>query len=187
MGSGCDRCGGVRPATTPEEAAAVAHWCRVTAAEVEGRLAGLRDHLSGLEPGGLGMSPTRLEAVLAGYDIYVRMLVGALTDTAAALADAAGPSGAAPPRTFVLTGTAAGVLAELTTLRRALEPIADRPAGSGGRIAPEVEWNIAVDGLFGPTGVLGVIARASGEAWPHECVAVPPPAAGVDGTGAGPV
>jgi len=79
-----------------------------------------------------------------------------------------------PPRTSALAGTAAGVLAELSTLRRALEPFADRPVGSGARLAREVEWKVAVDGQFGATGVLAVIARASGEAWPDEC-AVPPP------------
>ncbi|WP_433388615.1 hypothetical protein [Micromonospora sp. KLBMP9576] len=165
MGSAAERGGGEVGATPPAGAcdyAAAADRCGAAAADVERQLGRLRGHLASLEPGGLGLTAARFEALLAGYDVYVRMLADALTDIAAALADRAVAGQAAPSSGSAVAGTASQVMAELAALRRVLEPLARRPAGAGARLGPEDEWNIAADGLFGPTGVLSVIVRASG-------------------------
>ena len=56
--------------------------CRDSAAEVGARLRVLRGRLATLDPARLRMTGARLEDLLAGFDIYARMLEDALHDIA---------------------------------------------------------------------------------------------------------
>jgi hypothetical protein len=69
----------------------VAGSCRDTAAVVGTQLELLRGHLAGLDPARLGMSTGQLRSILAGYDIYARMLDDALADIAGAVQAPADP------------------------------------------------------------------------------------------------
>lgn len=59
--------------------------CRAAAADIGARLDMLREHLAGLDPARLRISPSRLADLLVGYDIYARMLDDALHDIAGGL------------------------------------------------------------------------------------------------------
>ncbi|GAB7052333.1 hypothetical protein [Catenuloplanes indicus] len=59
--------------------------CRDAAADIAARLGTLRSHLAGLDADRLRMPPSRLADLLAGYDIYARMLDDALHDIAVGL------------------------------------------------------------------------------------------------------
>ncbi|WP_285691431.1 hypothetical protein [Actinoplanes sp. NBRC 103695] len=64
--------------------------CRDSAADVGDRLRGLRARLASLDAVRLGMPDARLADLLAGFDIYARMLDDALCDIAGDLRVAAG-------------------------------------------------------------------------------------------------
>ncbi|MDQ7905721.1 hypothetical protein RB614_14475 [Phytohabitans sp. ZYX-F-186] len=158
-------------AMPPEYATEAADRSRAAAAEIERRLGQLGRYLAGLDPDGLDLPTARFDALLTAYDVYTRMLTDALDDIAAALDRRSTPEGPPVPPAAVVAGTASQVLAELESLKRVLEPLAGTPAGAEPWLGPTDEWTIATDGLFGPTGVLGVIVRASGAAWPDQRVA----------------
>ncbi len=69
----------------------VAETCREAAAGIGAQLDLLRGHLAGLDPARLGMSAGRLRSLMAGYDIYARMLDDALADIARNVQHPAGP------------------------------------------------------------------------------------------------
>ncbi|MDR7274255.1 hypothetical protein [Catenuloplanes atrovinosus] len=69
----------------------MADTCRTAAAGIGAQLELLRGHLAGLDPARLGMSAAQLRALLAGYDIYVRMLDDAIEDIAGSVRRPAGP------------------------------------------------------------------------------------------------
>jgi hypothetical protein len=73
-------------------------WHR-TAEEIRRQLAQLRRHVRGLEADQLGMPVNQLQALVAGYDIYARMLDDALTDITVRL-DATGGAPATPAGLF---------------------------------------------------------------------------------------
>jgi len=58
-----------------------------SATEIRVQLDWLRRYLHGLDVDRLGMSPARFQALMIGYDIYVRMLEDVLADLADALQD----------------------------------------------------------------------------------------------------
>ena len=60
----------------------VAESCRAAAAGIGAQLELLRAHLTELDPVRLGMSASQLRSLVAGYDIYARMLDDALADIA---------------------------------------------------------------------------------------------------------
>jgi hypothetical protein len=62
-----------------------ADHCRDSAADVGARLRALRAHLASLDPARVGLPRARLADLLAGFDIYARMLDDALHDIAAEL------------------------------------------------------------------------------------------------------
>ncbi|MEV6636904.1 hypothetical protein AB0M54_39830 [Actinoplanes sp. NPDC051470] len=82
-------------ATTPyaQYAVEAPSACRDAAADIGARLRALRAHLAGLDPQRLGLTGARYADLLAGYDIYARMLDDALHDIAGDLERAAGTTG----------------------------------------------------------------------------------------------
>ena len=56
--------------------------CRDSAADIGARLRVLRAHLASLDPARLGVTESRLADLLAGFDIYARMLDDSLHDIA---------------------------------------------------------------------------------------------------------
>nr|WP_221382688.1 hypothetical protein [Actinoplanes polyasparticus] len=156
--------------------------CRRAAAEIDERLSSLRNILALIDPAASLMSRSRLDDLLAGFDIYRRMLGDALHDIADALSGTAaaeeGPvhweSVRAPTDTGkvvadrVIVESATMIAGSLAVLRRHLLPT--RELWDGDRVSvlgPAVEWTIAADGLLGPDGVLGQISRAIAVTWPE--------------------
>ena len=69
----------------PQDLAAAASAFSRTAAEIQNQLDHIRSLMLSLEARRLGLSSGRFQALMTGYDIYVRMLNDALTDIAADL------------------------------------------------------------------------------------------------------
>ncbi|MGC4879749.1 hypothetical protein ACLQ26_26215 [Micromonospora sp. DT43] len=69
----------------------MADACRDAAVGISDQLDRLRAHLASLDLARLQMSAVRREALLTGYDIYVRMLDDALHDIAAGLQEEPDP------------------------------------------------------------------------------------------------
>jgi WXG100 family type VII secretion target len=66
-----------------------------------------------------------------------------------------------------MQGNAATIVGELTALQGKLAPLAGTWSGETSRYYQEHQqmWNVASDGLFGPEGVLGLIAQALNTNW----------------------
>jgi WXG100 family type VII secretion target len=66
-----------------------------------------------------------------------------------------------------INSQAAAISAELDALIKVLAPLQDTWVGSAHTYyhGLQAEWNIAAEGLFGPTGVLGQIANAMNVTW----------------------
>ena len=66
-----------------------------------------------------------------------------------------------------INGKSAQIVDQLEALKTQLLPIADTWQGSAKSYYEGLqgEWNLAADGLFGPTGVLGVIAQTMNLNW----------------------
>ncbi len=66
-----------------------------------------------------------------------------------------------------LNGLATVIDGELARLKNELAPLMDIWTGAAQSYYEglQMEWNIAADGLFGPTGVLGIIAQAMNLNW----------------------
>lgn len=66
-----------------------------------------------------------------------------------------------------LTSRAQAIVDELEALKVQLQPLVDTWVGPAASyyFPLQQEWNIAADGLFGPTGVLGHIANAMNVTW----------------------
>jgi WXG100 family type VII secretion target len=66
-----------------------------------------------------------------------------------------------------INGIAATIEGELTALKSLLQPLQDTWVGAAQSYYEglQTEWNIAADGLFGPTGILGQIAQAMNLNW----------------------
>jgi hypothetical protein len=60
----------------------VAGGCRDSASDIGARLRALRAHLANLDPAELNIPGSRLADLLAGFDIYARMLDDAMRDIA---------------------------------------------------------------------------------------------------------
>ena len=157
----------------PADAAGV---CRAAAAEIGAGLGALRAKVGVLDPAWPGVPATRLAELLAGFDIYARMLGDALADIARELRDHRWDDRPASSPVVVdrgpvtagatVTTVAAEVAARLAELRRILEPTRHLWCGPAVELGPAEEWTIAADGLFGTDGVLAQISRAMGVDWP---------------------
>jgi WXG100 family type VII secretion target len=66
-----------------------------------------------------------------------------------------------------INGIAAAIEGELSALKSLLAPLQDTWTGAAQSYYQGLqnEWNIAADGLFGPTGVLGQIAQTMNLNW----------------------
>jgi uncharacterized protein YukE len=66
-----------------------------------------------------------------------------------------------------INGVATQIEGELIALKNQLAPLMEiwTGAAKGYYDGLQMEWNIAADGLFGPTGVLGVIAQTMNLNW----------------------
>jgi uncharacterized protein YukE len=66
-----------------------------------------------------------------------------------------------------INGAAALIEGELVALKNQLAPLMESWTGAAQSYYEglQMEWNVAADGLFGPTGVLGVIAQAMNLNW----------------------
>jgi uncharacterized protein YukE len=66
-----------------------------------------------------------------------------------------------------INGMAEGIADELRTLAGLLVPLQEAWTGTaaGNHENVQLEWNNAANGLFGPEGVLGVIAAAMNVSW----------------------
>ncbi len=66
-----------------------------------------------------------------------------------------------------INGVATQIESELIALKNQLAPLMDSWSGAAQTYYEglQQEWNIAADGLFGPTGVLGIIAQAMNLNW----------------------
>jgi WXG100 family type VII secretion target len=66
-----------------------------------------------------------------------------------------------------LNSQAQGIVDQLDALKAQLAPLADTWVGPAASYYQplQAEWNMAAEGLFGPTGVLGQIANALNLAW----------------------
>jgi WXG100 family type VII secretion target len=66
-----------------------------------------------------------------------------------------------------INGIAAAIEGELSALKSLLAPLQDTWTGAAQAYYQGLqnEWNIAADGLFGPTGVLGQIAQTMNLNW----------------------
>ena len=66
-----------------------------------------------------------------------------------------------------INGIAAAIEGELSSLKSLLAPLQDTWTGAAQVYYQglQSEWNIAADGLFGPTGVLGQIAQTMNLNW----------------------
>jgi hypothetical protein len=173
--------------TAPDAMAETALACQQAAAEIGHRLTGLKRLLVSLEDlltATTPTTPTQFQALKMSFDIYAHMLDDTLEDIAAGpchhLRRTVTPhrsSGPAPrgastpgehpdPRTTLKAG-AGGVIGELHSLKRVLEPLRNTCcAAARTRFASlRNEWDIAVDGLLGQTGVLGHIAGGMNLEW----------------------
>jgi hypothetical protein len=65
----------------------------------------------------------------------------------------------------IINGIATRVTAQLAQLKRLLGPLEDVCIEPGFHLGVRDEWNIAADGLFGRTGVVGFIAGAMNISW----------------------
>jgi uncharacterized protein YukE len=66
-----------------------------------------------------------------------------------------------------INGVSSQIESELVALKNQLAPLMDEWAGAAESYYQglQMEWNIAADGLFGPTGVLGMIAQTMNLNW----------------------
>ncbi|MFG1885218.1 WXG100 family type VII secretion target [Micromonospora sp. NPDC049102] len=66
-----------------------------------------------------------------------------------------------------LNGKAAEIVSELDALKSKLQPLSETWQGDAKTYYEGLqgEWNLAADGLFGPEGVLGLIASALNLNW----------------------
>jgi WXG100 family type VII secretion target len=66
-----------------------------------------------------------------------------------------------------INARAAQIADELESLKRLLQPLVDTWTGAAATYYQglQAEWNMAAEGLFGPTGVLGQIANAMNVTW----------------------
>ncbi|MFG2041286.1 WXG100 family type VII secretion target [Dactylosporangium sp. NPDC048998] len=66
-----------------------------------------------------------------------------------------------------INGVATQIEAELSSLKSQLAPLMQTWTGAAQAYYEglQQEWNVAADGLFGPTGVLGVIAQTMNLNW----------------------